>query len=76
MSFWSGHFGFKNSSLAVATSASPSGPFVLAPPITLRGAAQVSEQSTLDAPVDGVVEYRGMSTITDSRGRSIIAPTP
>jgi DNA-directed RNA polymerase subunit beta' len=37
----------------------------------IGGAAQVSEQSTLDAPVDGVVEYRGMSTIVDSRGRAI-----
>jgi len=37
----------------------------------IGGAAQVSEQSTLDAPVDGVVEYRGMATIGDSRGRNI-----
>ncbi|OSZ71867.1 DNA-directed RNA polymerase subunit beta' [Sphingomonas sp. IBVSS1] len=37
----------------------------------IGGAAQVSEQSTLDAPVDGLVEYRGLTTITDSRGRAI-----
>jgi DNA-directed RNA polymerase subunit beta' len=37
----------------------------------IGGAAQVSEQSTVDAPVDGVVEYRGLTTITDSRGRAI-----
>ncbi|WP_353215988.1 DNA-directed RNA polymerase subunit beta', partial [Sandarakinorhabdus sp.] len=37
----------------------------------IGGAAQVSEQSTVDAPVDGRVEYRGMATITDSRGRAI-----
>jgi DNA-directed RNA polymerase subunit beta' len=37
----------------------------------IGGAAQVSEQSTLDAPVDGLIEFRGMSTITDSRGRAI-----
>ena len=37
----------------------------------IGGAAQVSEQSTLEAPVDGVIEYRGLSTITDSRGRAI-----
>jgi DNA-directed RNA polymerase subunit beta' len=37
----------------------------------IGGAAQVSEQSTLDAPVDGVIEFRALSTIADSRGRNI-----
>jgi DNA-directed RNA polymerase subunit beta' len=37
----------------------------------IGGAAQVSEQSTLDAPVDGTIEFRAMSTIADSRGRNI-----
>jgi DNA-directed RNA polymerase subunit beta' len=37
----------------------------------IGGAAQVSEQSTVDAPVDGTIEYRGLTTITDSRGRAI-----
>jgi len=37
----------------------------------IGGAAQVSEQSTLDALVDGKVELRAMSTIRDSRGRNI-----
>ncbi|WP_416907916.1 MAG: DNA-directed RNA polymerase subunit beta' [Polymorphobacter sp.] len=37
----------------------------------IGGAAQVSEQSTLDAPVDGIIEFRGLTTITDSRGRHI-----
>ncbi len=37
----------------------------------IGGAAQVSEQSTLDAPVDGTIEFRGLTTITDSRGRHI-----
>lgn len=58
MTFWSGHFGFKNSSLAIATSASPSGPFVLAPPITLRGAAQVSDTVALFVDDDGTAYAR------------------
>ena len=37
----------------------------------IGGAAQVSEQSTLEAPVDGTLEYRNMPTITDGRGRRI-----
>ena len=37
----------------------------------IGGAAQVSEQSTLDALVDGTVMLRNMSTIRDSRGRNI-----
>jgi DNA-directed RNA polymerase subunit beta' len=37
----------------------------------IGGAAQVSEQSTLDSPVDGTIEFRALSTITDSRGRNI-----
>jgi DNA-directed RNA polymerase subunit beta' len=37
----------------------------------IGGAAQVSEQSTLDAPVDGKVVLRNLHTISDSRGRNI-----
>ncbi|WP_439534701.1 DNA-directed RNA polymerase subunit beta', partial [Polymorphobacter sp.] len=37
----------------------------------IGGAAQVSEQSSLDAPVDGIIEFRVLPTITDSRGRAI-----
>ncbi|QXQ06626.1 DNA-directed RNA polymerase subunit beta' [Sphingosinicellaceae bacterium] len=37
----------------------------------IGGAAQVSEQSTLDAPVDGKVHLRNLHTIRDSRGRNI-----
>ena len=37
----------------------------------IGGAAQVSEQSTLEAPVDGTVRFKGLETITDSRGRMI-----
>ncbi len=42
----------------------------------IGGAAQVSEQSTHEAPVDGVVQYRNLPVIHDSRGRLIgMAPT-
>jgi len=37
----------------------------------IGGAAQVSEQSSLDSPVDGTIEFRALSTIADSRGRNI-----
>ena len=37
----------------------------------IGGAAQVSEQSTHDSPVDGTIEFRALSTIADSRGRNI-----
>ena len=37
----------------------------------IGGAAQVSEQSTLDAPVDGKVLLRNLHTIRDSRSRNI-----
>ena len=37
----------------------------------IGGAAQVSEQSTLDAPVDGKVMLRNLHTIQDSRNRNI-----
>src|SRR3546814_17973063 len=34
----------------------------------LGGAAQVSEQSTLETPVDGTLEYSTMTHISDGRG--------
>ncbi len=37
----------------------------------IGGAAQVSEQSTLDAPVDGKVVLRNLNTIKDSRSRNV-----
>jgi len=37
----------------------------------IGGAAQVSEQSTLESPVDGTVKYKDMATLQDSRGRII-----
>ncbi len=38
----------------------------------IGGAAQVSEQSTLESPVDGKVQFRNLPTITDGRGRVIV----
>jgi len=37
----------------------------------IGGAAQVSEQSTLEAPVDGKIEYRNMPMLTDARGKRL-----
>ncbi len=39
----------------------------------IGGAAQLNEQSNLEAPVDGTIEFRDMPTITDPRGRHIVA---
>ena len=38
----------------------------------IGGAAQVSEQSTLESPVDGKLQFRNLPTITDGRGRVIV----
>jgi DNA-directed RNA polymerase subunit beta' len=37
----------------------------------IGGAAQLNEQSNLEAPVDGTIELRDMPTITDPRGRHL-----
>jgi DNA-directed RNA polymerase subunit beta' len=37
----------------------------------IGGAAQLNEQSNLEAPVDGTIEFRDMPTITDPRGRHV-----
>ncbi len=37
----------------------------------IGGAAQLNEQSNLEAPVDGTIEFRDMPTIVDPRGRHI-----
>ena len=39
----------------------------------IGGAAQLNEQSNLEAPVDGTIEFRDMPTIVDPRGRHIVA---
>src|SRR4029078_5995069 len=35
----------------------------------IGGAAQLNEQSNLESPVDGTIEFRDMPTIVDPRGR-------
>ncbi len=37
----------------------------------IGGAAQLNEQSNLEAPVDGTIEFRDMPTIIDPRGRHL-----
>jgi DNA-directed RNA polymerase subunit beta' len=37
----------------------------------IGGAAQLNEQSNLEAPVDGTIEFRDMPTIVDPRGRHV-----
>ncbi|TPG09945.1 DNA-directed RNA polymerase subunit beta' [Sphingomonas oligophenolica] len=37
----------------------------------IGGAAQLNEQSNLEAPVDGKIEYRDLRVITDQRGRRV-----
>lgn len=59
MVYWSGHYGFVNGSVAVATSASPAGPFVNAPPIVVRGSRRISDTVALFVdPADGVAYVR------------------
>ena len=53
MLYWSGHFGFVNASVAVATSASPAGPFEPAAPIAMRGASVISDTVALFVDDDG-----------------------
>ena len=47
LAYWSGHFGFKNNSIAVARSRSPAGPFAPAAPIVARGGAVISDTVAL-----------------------------
>src|SRR5438067_9354128 len=39
--------------------------------LSIGGAAQLNEQSNLEAPVDGTIELRDMPTIVDPRGRHL-----
>ncbi|MGK6355951.1 DNA-directed RNA polymerase subunit beta' [Sphingomonas sp. DT-207] len=38
----------------------------------IGGAAQLNEQSNLEAPVDGTIEYRDLRVIVDQRGRRVV----
>jgi hypothetical protein len=47
MVFWSGHFGFRNNRIAVATSRQPEGPFELREPLVMHGAQIISDTVSL-----------------------------
>jgi hypothetical protein len=59
MIFWSGHFGFLNSTVAIATSKTATGPFKLGRPITLKGASVVSSTTGLfvDSSGNAYIRY-------------------
>jgi len=38
----------------------------------IGGAAQLNEQSNLEAPIDGTIEYRDLRIIVDQRGRRVV----
>jgi hypothetical protein len=75
MVYWSGHFGFVNNSLAVATSPSAAGPFVPVVPIALRGATVVSDTVALFVDDDGTA-YARYNTIDLPRRHVIERLTP
>jgi hypothetical protein len=58
LTFWSGHFGFHNSMIAVARSSSPAGPFALAEPIVAAGGAIISDTVGLFVDDDGTAYVR------------------
>lgn len=58
MVYWSGHYGFVNNSIAVATASSPTGPFVPLPPINVAGAAVISDTVALFVDDDGTAYVR------------------
>ena len=47
MVYWSGHYGFKSNLVALATSDSPAGPFVNAPPLEARNGTIISDTVAL-----------------------------
>lgn len=58
MIYWSGHYGFINSSVAVAVSKSPAGPFRNVAPIVARGAAAISDTVAMFVDDDGTAYVR------------------
>lgn len=58
LTFWSGHYGFKNSKIAVARSATPVGPFTLAEPIVATGGEIISDTVGLFVDDDGTAYVR------------------
>ena len=58
LTFWSGHYGFTNSKIAVARSPSPVGPFTLVEPITATGGTVISDTVGLFVDDDGTAYVR------------------
>ena len=56
--FWSGHFGFRGNSLAIARAPTPAGPFTLAPPLVAAGAQIISDTVSLFVDDDGTAYVR------------------
>jgi hypothetical protein len=58
MVYWSGNYGFVNSSIAVAVSSTAAGPFVPSAPINAKGAAVISDTVSLFVDDDGTAYVR------------------
>jgi len=58
LTYWSGHYGFANSKIAVARADSPSGPFTPADPIVAQGGAVISDTVGLFVDDDGTAYVR------------------
>jgi hypothetical protein len=58
MLYWSGHYGFVDNHIAVATSTTPDGPFINTPPIAVRGASIISDTVALFVDDDGTAYAR------------------
>jgi len=56
--FWSGHYGFVNSNVAIATSSTLYGPYKIRAPITLKGASVISSTVGLFVDDDGTAYIR------------------
>jgi hypothetical protein len=58
MTFWSGHFGFKDSQVGIATSNNPTDPFMLQKPIRMKGASIISSTVGLFVSSKGTAYIR------------------
>jgi hypothetical protein len=58
MTFWSGHYGFSNSKIALARSPTPTGTFELMPPIVAVGGKIISDTVGLFVDDDGIAYVR------------------
>ena len=58
MIFWNGNYGFHNSTISIARSPLPQGPFVLAPPIVAAGGKVISDTVALFVDDDGTAYVR------------------